>query len=109
MERLSCLPALEMVGVAGNGPDAVEGIGRSRPDIVILDIRLQTGSGIDVLKQIKKNGEGPRVIIFTNNPLPQYRKKCHELGADFFLHKAKDGEAVTEIVRRMSEEIPGES
>ena len=45
------LPMLEVVGTAGNVTDAVEGIGRLRPELVLLDVQLGQGTGFDVLDQ----------------------------------------------------------
>ena len=44
---------VEIVGQAENVPDAINGIGKLQPDLVILDIRMPGGSGIDVLEKIK--------------------------------------------------------
>nr|HOO91686.1 hypothetical protein [Syntrophales bacterium] len=43
-----------------------------------------------VLKQIKKEIPPPVVIMLTNYPYPQYRKKCQALGADYFFDKVAD-------------------
>lgn len=95
----SMLSEVEGVRVAGRAQDvrgAVEAIQRLQPDFVILDIRLIDGSGIDVLKEIKKKDPSPTVLVLTNYPYPQYRKKCLDMGAEYFLDK------VTEI-----DKIPG--
>ena len=83
-EVLSGMEKIEIIGQARDPVQAVESIKRLGPDVVILDIRMPGGSGIEVLETIKKNELSPVVIIFTNYPYPQYRKKCMELGAEYF-------------------------
>ena len=83
-EMLAELTEIEIIGEAENILETKKRIRKLNPDVVILDIRMPDGSGIDILKHIKKNNQVPAVIILTNYPYPQYRKKCMELGADYF-------------------------
>ena len=89
---------IEMIGEAENVQDAINSIHEFDPDVVILDIRMPGGSGIDVLKKIKKINEVPVIIILTNYPHSQYRKKCMEAGADFFFDKSRDFEEIVKVV-----------
>jgi DNA-binding NarL/FixJ family response regulator len=68
------------------------------PDIVILDIQLPDGSGIDVLSKIKKENSRVIVIMLTNYPYTVIRKRCMELGADYFFDKSTEFEKVFEIL-----------
>src|SRR6185295_14931164 len=82
------LIGVEMVGQAEHVTEAISAIRKLQPDVVILDIRMPGGSGIDVLQNIKQDGLGPIVIILTNYPFSGYRQKCLQTGADFFLDKS---------------------
>jgi len=99
---LSELPEAEVVGQATNSSEAISSIQELHPDVVILDIRMPGGSGIDVLRTIKKNDSAPRVIVLTNYPYPQYRKACMDAGAEFFLDKSTEFEKVTELIKQLS-------
>ena len=101
VEMLSELPEIEIIGYAQNVPDALSSIKELNPDVVILDIRIPGGSGIDVLQDIKKERKAPMVIMLTNYPYPQYRKKCLGLGADYFFDKSTEFEKVTELFKRL--------
>ena len=91
-ERLTALLAeLEGVEVVGQAQDvvgAVAAIRALRPDVVTLDIRMPGGNGIEALAEVKKVQPAPIVIMLTNYPYPQYRKKCLDAGADYFLDKS---------------------
>lgn len=84
------LIGIEIVGQAENVAEAINGILELQPDVVILDIRMPGGSGIDVLQTIKQDEPTPVVIILTNFPYPGYRQKCLQAGADFFLDKSTE-------------------
>jgi len=95
---LSELEKIEMIGEAENVQEAIESIRHLGPDVVILDIRMPGGSGIDVLKEIVKEDRVPIIIMLTNYPYPQYKKKCMDAGADFFFDKSREFEKVVEVL-----------
>jgi DNA-binding NarL/FixJ family response regulator len=100
----SMLSEIEGILLAGKAQDvrgAIEAIHRLQPDVVILDIRLIDGSGIDVLKEIKKRDPSPVVLVLTNYPYPQYRKKCQDLGAEYFLDKVTEIDKIPGIFKSM--------
>ena len=87
---MAAIPDVVLVAEADNEDDAVQGICAHRPDTVILDLTLAKGSGIGVLRRIRSQPMTVQVIVLTNYNQPQYRKKCFDLGADYFLDKTKD-------------------
>ena len=93
---------VEIVGQAHNGPDAIASISEANPDVVTLDIRLPGLSGIDVLKDIRAKKLPIRVIMLTNYPYPQYRKKCKELGADYFFDKVAEIEEIPNVIEELA-------
>jgi DNA-binding NarL/FixJ family response regulator len=103
---LAEIPGVELVGQSQIASEAIEGIQRLTPEVVVLDIRLAAGSGIDVLETIKKDTKPPIVIILTSYPYPQYRKRCAEAGADYFLDKATEFDRVPEILRQLIQNCP---
>ena len=93
---------VEIVGPAHNAQDAITSIAASNPDVVILDIRLPGLNGIDVLKDIRNKKLPIRVIMLTNYPYPQYRKKCEELGADYFFDKVAEIEMIPKVIAELA-------
>ena len=100
-EMLSELPEIEITGQAHKAVEAINLIEKLNPDAVILDIRMPGGSGIDVLRKIKKNKTAPLIIMLTNYPYPQYRKKCMDAGVDFFFDKSNEFEKVVEVLKNL--------
>ncbi|MCX6253832.1 MAG: response regulator transcription factor, partial [Bacteroidia bacterium] len=72
---------------AENGLEALKLIKDKKPDLAILDIRMPEMNGIEVLKKIRELKMKTKVCILTNYPYPQYKRKCFEEGADYFLSK----------------------
>ncbi len=91
---LQDLEGIEIAGETGDAREAIAGIPLARPDVILLDIHLLGGSGIDVLHALKKRGEAPVIIVLTNYAYPQYRQKCLEAGADFFFVKSTEFDRV---------------
>ena len=102
VEMLSKIKQLDIVGDVGNVSAAHDAVKALHPDLIVLDIRMGDGSGIDVLREVKRHNPATKVIILTNFPEPQYERKCTELGADFFLRKSTDSHRLVEISERLA-------
>ena len=98
---LSELSGVEVIGQAEDGDEAIDSARSLNPDVVILDIRMPGKSGMEVLQQLKKEKPGRVVIVLTNYPYPQYRKKCLDLGAEFFFDKSADFENLFAVLKKL--------
>jgi|ERR1043165_243979 DNA-binding NarL/FixJ family response regulator len=98
-ELLCELEGIEIVGQAAGVEQALDAIRALRPDVITLDIQMSDGSGIDLLKKIKKENPAPLVIMVTNHASPPYRKQCKQEGADYFFDKAIEINEVKRIIR----------
>lgn len=101
-ELLTAPGRVEIVGVGDSEASAIESIARMRPDAVVLDLQLKTGSGTNVIRAVRANAAlaGLRVIVMTNHASPQLKAGCLELGADDYFDKVKELPALT---RRITE------
>ena len=97
-ELVADIAGVEIVGQSGDPFEALDTIRKSHPDIVILDIRLPGRSGIDVLKDIKKESTAPIVIMITNYPYRQYRQGSRAAGADYFFSKINEFDMIRETL-----------
>ena len=90
--------------VASNFDEALEKVELYDYDIVILDINLLTGSGLDVLKSIKKNNKKTGVIIISANNSLEDKLQGLDLGADDYItkpfHLAELNSRIKAVLRR---------
>ncbi|MGO8818769.1 MAG: response regulator transcription factor [Terriglobia bacterium] len=101
--RLAEVPGIEVVGHAIDVADAATKIRKARPDVVILDICMPGGSGIDVLEGLNKDKLNPIVIVLSNCHHRQYRKKCLKIGARFYFDKSAEFHKVAEVLQGLLE------
>lgn len=85
---LSEISGITVVGHAEDELGAIERIDTLLPDVVILDLNLQSGSGFEVLKNIKQRHPATKVMVLTNYADDFYVKRCMDAGADYFFDKS---------------------
>jgi DNA-binding NarL/FixJ family response regulator len=92
---------IEVVGEAANGRQAIHSVGRLKPDIVLMDIRMPELDGIAATREIASD-EAPhsaRVLILTTFDLDEYVYDALGAGASGFLLKDAPPEQLTEGIR----------
>jgi len=101
-ERLAAMlgdiEGVSVVGQAETPAEALEGILRTRPDSVVLDIQLTGGSGLDVLRKAHPQVPATVFIVLTNHADPQYRRICMQAGAAYFFDKSNEIAKVREVI-----------
>ena len=55
----------ELVAKAGSGAEALEALAECKPDIIVLDVQMPDGTGIDVLRDMRSNGDDRSVVLLT--------------------------------------------
>jgi DNA-binding NarL/FixJ family response regulator len=85
----------ETVNVLGT----VELVRRLRPAVVVLDLSMPGGSGLDVLRRMREEQLQAVVIVLTNYSFPEYEKEAVQQGASAFLNKSTQFLKVAEILR----------
>ena len=89
-----------VVGEAGTGTEAVEVTRRVRPDVVLMDVRMPDGDGIEATSQITGSADtcATRVLILTTFDLDEYVFAALHAGASGFLLKSTEpGQLLTAI------------
>ena len=90
---------LEVVGEAANLASGVDASVRLKPDVVLMDIRLPDGTGIDACRQIRKRSPESRVLIVTSVIDDSIVDDAIRAGAHVYLLKEIDGRGLVNAVR----------
>ena len=98
MEMLEHMTGVSIVGHSASATTAISEISALVPDVVIVDIALQSGNGFDVLKTLAPGGKRPVRIVLTNYATPEVKRRCVALGADAVFDKSTEIEELIECV-----------
>jgi DNA-binding NarL/FixJ family response regulator len=96
---ISHLEGIEIVGLAETGTQALEMFRTLKPDVATLDIRMPGLNGIKVLETIRRESVPTTVIVLTGLDEAEYRRRCFDVGADYFFHKATEFEKVIDVLK----------
>lgn len=90
VELVEELGDMEVVGQASTEIEAIKVCREKMPDFIILDMQLEVGNGLGVLKtmQYATDAKKPKIIVLTNFPSPSVERAAASLGADVFLDKS---------------------
>jgi two-component system LytT family response regulator len=95
---LQAMPQVEIVGEASSCSEAIEGIARLAPDVVLLDIRMRDGDGFDVLEWIGKRPNPPVVIFVT--AFDHYAVRAFERAVVDYLLKPIERDRLAQAISR---------
>jgi DNA-binding NarL/FixJ family response regulator len=83
---IAATPGFTVVGEAGNGAEAIEAACRTRPDVILMDVRMPVMDGIEATRQITQSTD-VRALILTTFDLDEYVFAALRAGASGFLLK----------------------
>lgn len=94
---------LEVVAVAGSGPEAVATIERQRPDVAVLDLQMPGFDGIEVAERVRSVVPGCGVVVVTSHGRPGHLKKALAAGVRGFLPKTASAAVLAAAVRQVAD------
>jgi DNA-binding NarL/FixJ family response regulator len=84
------LPAVEIVGIAADGREALQLVAETHPDVVLMDITMPGMSGLSALERITSSYPDVRVIMLTMHDNEEYVAQALKAGAAGYLLKDSD-------------------
>ena len=81
---------MAVVGQAGTPQASIDCILAARPDVVVLDVQLEGGTGLQVLRAVREANPGIDFVVLSNNASEPYRKRYLGAGARRFLDKSSE-------------------
>ncbi len=97
--QISDQPDWEVCGEAEDVRAALATLKATSPDLVIIDIALKQGHGIDLVKQIKSRFPRVRMLVLSAYPESLYAERALHAGALGYLNKQEAGEKIFEAIR----------
>ena len=89
---------MDVVGEGATPETCIDGILKAHPDVVVLDVQLEGGSGLQVLKAVRSADPSVAFVVFSNNSAPAYRKRYLGEGAVRFLDKSTEFDQLAQAV-----------
>jgi DNA-binding NarL/FixJ family response regulator len=94
---------LQVVGEAADGQEAVEQALATRPDVVVMDVRMPRTDGIEGTRRLRRLAEPPAVLVLTTFDLDEYVFRALEAGAAGFLLKDAAPDRLVDAVRTVAQ------
>jgi DNA-binding NarL/FixJ family response regulator len=96
--RVAGMLCAQVVGEAATPQDCIAGILATHPDVVVLDVQLEGGQGLEVLLAVRSAEPSIAFVVFSNSSGAAYRKRYLGAGAARFLDKSRDFEQLADAV-----------
>jgi DNA-binding NarL/FixJ family response regulator len=96
----------ELVGHSANALAAIADLGVLQPDLILIDISLDSGSGFDVLRALQEQNLAQSAIkvVLTNHANAEYQNLSLQLGADSFFDKSSETSQVLALISALAAE-----
>ncbi|MFI7708172.1 response regulator [Nonomuraea sp. NPDC049480] len=99
---LSGEPDIEVVGEASDGVEALDLVARTRPDVVLIDVRMPRMDGLEASRQLVRDHSESKVIVLTTFDEDAHVAAALRAGVSGFLLKVAPPEHLVEAVRTVA-------
>ncbi len=97
--RISLLPDLQVCGEAASGEEALALVNQADPDLVLVDLSLKSGHGLELIKQIKSQHPRVKILVVSAFDESLYAERALRAGALGYLNKQESIEKLPEAIR----------
>ena len=101
--RAELEPLLEIAGEAGGVEEAVEAIKRESPDVVLLDVHMPEGGGVEVIRRVHETRPATRFLALSVSDAPEDVIAVVRAGARGYVTKSISAAELVDAVRRVDE------
>jgi NarL family two-component system response regulator LiaR len=96
---LATQPDFEVVGEASSGPEAIQCVGASKPDVILLDLEMPDMDGVETLRRLREIDPAVRLIVFTAFDTDERIVKAVQAGAQGYLLKGVPRDEIFNAIR----------
>lgn len=97
--RIQQQPDLMVCGEAVDVEDALEKGQTTCPDLVVIDICLKRGNGLDLIKRFKSRGDSPRMLAWSMHDETLYAERALHAGAQGYVDKSQSTDTIVDAIR----------
>ena len=90
---------MAVCGSTGSADEALALFRRHRPDLVIVDISLETSNGLNLIKRLRRERDDVRVLVLSSHDAMFYARRAREVGAQGYLNKQVDPVTILDALR----------
>jgi DNA-binding NarL/FixJ family response regulator len=100
-ELLSSEPDLEVCGEAEDVAEALVAVETQQPDVVVVDLSLRSGHGLDLIRQLQNQGARARILVSTMHDESLYAERSLRAGASGFINKQESSDKIIDAIRQI--------
>jgi len=93
---------VKVVGQASGGTEAVKVVKDKKPDVVLLDIRMEEGDGLAALEKLRQSAPSCRVVMLSTYDNPTYVARANAMGASDYLLKGSTRDQLLGAIRAVA-------
>jgi DNA-binding NarL/FixJ family response regulator len=101
--RIGRQPDLQVCGEAADVSTALRLIGEARPSVVVVDISLKSGDGLDLIKRVKDRNKEVRILVCSMHSESLYAERALRAGALGYINKDQATDRIVDAIRRVRE------
>ncbi|WP_438483421.1 response regulator transcription factor [Oleiharenicola lentus] len=98
---ISQQPRFEVCGEADSAPQAVDMLGKLKPDLVIADITLKTTNGIELIKNLRAQSPQLRVLVVSMHDENLYAERALRAGAQGYVMKQEASDQIIPAIEKI--------
>jgi CheY-like chemotaxis protein len=91
--------AVEIAGEASDGRTCLDELAETDADVLLLDLHMPGMSGFEVLEELRRRGDAPRVVVLTSSPADEVAERVRAAGAEYLRKGAPPGELRDAVLR----------
>ncbi len=100
--HLADLGGFQLVGEAATGPDAVHVVATTQPDLLLLDLAMPGGSGLDAIPEVRRVSPATRIVVLSGFSRGHLGDRALDAGADAYVEKG----SLDRLLAQLTEEFP---
>lgn len=101
------LDGMIVVASVGSGEEGLALVGRLRPNVVLLDVRMMGLDGFETTRRLKQLPAPPAVVVITTSEDDGFREAAMAVGADAFVLKRRAGADIEQVIHRVARQRRG--